>query len=143
MIEGGERGHIVNTSSFAGLVPNQGLSIYCTTKYAVVGLSEVLHRDLSGHGIGVSVLCPMMVDTKIGSSERNRPVQLGGGEAGPPSLEESMGGRELVGGMITAEEVAEQVLEGIRKEKLYIFTHEAMREYIQRRFARLDRAFGS
>lgn len=143
MIEQGEPGYIINTASFAGLVPNQGLGIYCTTKYAVVGLSEVLHRDLSQHGIGVSVLCPMMVETNIGSSERNRPGQLGGGEAAPPPLEESVDPQQMVGGTITAEQAAEQVLEGIRERKLYIFTHEATREYIQRRFARIDRAFES
>ena len=84
MVEGGEGGHIVNTASFAGLVPNQGLGVYCTTKYAVVGLSEVLYRDLSGYGIGVSVLCPMVVETRISSCERNRPAELGGGSTGFP-----------------------------------------------------------
>jgi NAD(P)-dependent dehydrogenase (short-subunit alcohol dehydrogenase family) len=143
MIEQREGGHIVNTSSFAGLVPNQGAIIYCTTKYAVVGLSEVLHRDLSQYGIGVSVFCPMLVDTNIFSSDRNRPSELGGAKAVPPPPEAEIADRPLVGGTITAEEAAEQVLEGIRKQELYIFTHEASRQYIQRRFARIDRAFES
>jgi short-subunit dehydrogenase len=141
MVERGEGGHIVNTSSFAGMVPNQGAIIYCTTKYAVVGLSEVLHRDLSQYGIGVSVFCPMLVDTNIFSSERNRPRELGGGQPLESPREEEIGERALVGGTITSEEAAEQVLEGIRKRKLYIFTHEASRQYIQRRFTRIDRAF--
>jgi NAD(P)-dependent dehydrogenase (short-subunit alcohol dehydrogenase family) len=143
MVQQGEGGHIVNTSSFAGLVPNQGAIIYCTTKYAVVGLSEVLHRDLSQYGIGVSVFCPMLVDTNIFSSARNRSPELGGGQAVPDATKEKVSERPLVGGTITSEEAAEQVLEGIRKRKLYIFTHEATRQYVQRRFARIDRCFES
>jgi NAD(P)-dependent dehydrogenase (short-subunit alcohol dehydrogenase family) len=141
MIQQGEGGHIVNTSSFAGLVPNQGAIIYCTTKYAVVGLSEVLHRDLSQYGIGVSVFCPMLVDTNIFSSGRNRAPELGGRQMAPGPPDPKIAERPLVGGTITSEEAAEQVLEGIREGQLYIFTHEATRQYVQRRFARIDRAF--
>jgi NAD(P)-dependent dehydrogenase (short-subunit alcohol dehydrogenase family) len=143
MIEQGSEGHIVNTASFAGLVPNQGLGVYCTTKYAVVGLSEVLQRDLSQHGIGVSVLCPMVVETNISSCERNRPPELGGSaESGPPEqLDEAP--RPLVGGTMKAEEVAERVLEAIRDGSLYILTHEGSAPYIRRRFERIQKAFGS
>jgi NAD(P)-dependent dehydrogenase (short-subunit alcohol dehydrogenase family) len=143
IIQQGEGGHIINTSSFAGLVPNQGLGVYCTTKYAVVGLSEVLYRDLSSYGIGVSVLCPMVVETNINQSTRNRPVELGGGEVAPTPLEESPNPRPLVGATLKAEQVAERVLEGIRKKDLYILTHEESRAPIQRRFARIERAFES
>ena len=71
-------GHIVNTASFAGLVANQGLSVYCVAKYGVVALSECLARDVREHDIGSSVLCPMVVDTNINNSARNRPDALGG-----------------------------------------------------------------
>src|SRR5438874_953842 len=71
-----EPAHIVNTASMAGLVATRGLGIYNTSKYAVVGLSETLAKDLAPHGIGVSVLCPMGVATRIGASDRNRPQHL-------------------------------------------------------------------
>ena len=70
MIAQREGGHIVNTASMAGLIATQGLGVYNTTKYAVVGLSETLAKDLRPYGIGVSVLCPMGVETRILDSER-------------------------------------------------------------------------
>ena len=67
-------GHIVNTASMAGLVGMRWLGVYCASKFAVVGLSEALHRELADRGIGVSVLCPMIVQTGINeNSVRNRP----------------------------------------------------------------------
>ena len=65
MIASKRGGHVVNTASMAGLVATRGLGIYNTSKYAVVGLSETLAKDLAPHGIGVSVLCPMGVATRI------------------------------------------------------------------------------
>ncbi len=76
MIAGGAPGHIVNTASMAGLIASQGLGVYNTSKYAVVGLSETLAKDLKPYRIGVSVLCPMGVDTRIRESERSRPAAL-------------------------------------------------------------------
>src|SRR5438093_4151909 len=73
-------GHIVNTASMAGLIASQGLGVYNTSKYAVVGLSETLAKDLRPYGIGVSVLCPMGVATRIREAARNRPGRL----ANPP-----------------------------------------------------------
>jgi NAD(P)-dependent dehydrogenase (short-subunit alcohol dehydrogenase family) len=143
MIQGKEGGHIVNTASFAGLVPNQGLSVYCTTKYAVVGLSEVMYRDLSAYEIGVSVLCPMIVDTHISNSERNRPAELGGENIGLPPKGEEEAPRATVGGVMKAEDVAERVLDGIRTGRLYVLTHEESRPFIRRRFERIDRSFES
>ena len=58
-------GHIVNTASFAGLVPPAYESLYCTTKHAVVGLSESLRFELGDDGIHVSVVCPGPVATAI------------------------------------------------------------------------------
>ncbi len=143
MIKGGESGHIISTASFAGLVPNQGLGVYCATKYAVVGLSEVLYRDLSGYGIGVSVLCPMVVDTNISSCERNRPAELGGGSTGFPPESTAESPRPIVGATMKADEVAERVLEGIRTGRLYILPHEESRPFIRRRFERIDQSFES
>lgn len=58
-------GHIVNTASMAGLVPNPGMAPYSATKAAVVGLSEALEGELSGTNVGVSVLCPGIINTAI------------------------------------------------------------------------------
>lgn len=141
MLKQGGEGHIVNTASFAGLVANEGLGVYCVTKYGVVALSECLFRDVRNDGIGVSVLCPMQVETNIRSSARNRPDELGG-----PSdvvVHEGPGEdtRDLAGGFITADEVASQVVKAIRNRELYILTHPESRQFIRRRFERIDRAF--
>ena len=73
-----DEGHIVNTASLAGLGGVAGLGVYCTTKFAVVGLSESLHLDLAARGsqVGVSVLCPGFVQTRIGESNRNAPPSV-------------------------------------------------------------------
>ena len=89
-IEQGE-GHIVNTASIAGLIAAPFLGPYNATKQAVVAISETLFKDLQAVGapIGVSVLCPGFVQTRIAESDRNRPdwapdrdVEGAGGAAG-------------------------------------------------------------
>ena len=72
----GQGGHIVNTASMAGMITSAGLGVYNASKFAVVGLSEALRTDLAPSGIGVSVLCPGMVRTRILESERTRPDTL-------------------------------------------------------------------
>jgi NAD(P)-dependent dehydrogenase (short-subunit alcohol dehydrogenase family) len=141
LIAQGQGGHIVNTASFAGLVPNQGLGVYCVAKYGVVALSECLSRDVSPHGIGVSVLCPMILETNINTSERNRPAELGGPEASrarTPEEQENLRGRTL-----PADVAAEKVVRAVKRGDLYIMTHEEARPFIRRRFERIDRAFES
>lgn len=138
MIEQRQGGHVVNTASFAGVVPNDGLGVYCVAKYGVVALSEVLQRELREHEIGVSVLCPMRVVTNIDASGRNRQAEYGGPESQqyPEVDEEEMAGRSIPVG-----EVADLVVSGITENKLYLFPHEEARGFIARRFARMDRAF--
>jgi NAD(P)-dependent dehydrogenase (short-subunit alcohol dehydrogenase family) len=73
MIEQGGGGHILNTASSAGLVPAPLVATpYCCTKFGVVGFSETLRAEASLHGIGVSVLCPGLVDTDIFRTTRMR-----------------------------------------------------------------------
>lgn len=143
MIKQGQGGHIINTASFAGLVANDGLGVYCVTKYGVVALSECLFRDLRNEGIGVSVLCPMQVETNIRHSARNRPDELGG----PSEIAVHEGPEEepqnLAGGFITAEEVAAKVVQAVKQGELYILTHPEARPFVRRRFERIDRAFES
>ena len=134
MIAAGRRGHIVNTASMAGLLATRGLGVYNVSKYAVVGLSETLVKDLAPHGIGVSVLCPLGVATRIRSSERNRPANLRNdfSRAVPPV--------ELDGSTLAPEAVAEMVLSAILENRLYVITHPEALEPIRRRFQRIERA---
>ena len=104
MIAQKQPGHIVNTASMAGLIASQGLGVYNTSKYAVVGLSETLQKDLRQYDIGVSVLCPMGVTTNIRTSERSRPADLKN-PGGPPTTD----GIELIGRYLTPEHVAARV----------------------------------
>jgi NAD(P)-dependent dehydrogenase (short-subunit alcohol dehydrogenase family) len=132
-------GHVVNTASMAGLVGMQWLGVYCASKFAVVGLTEALHRELKPHGIGVSVLCPMIVQTNINqNSVRNRPAALRnpGEESLPEGVEAAM-----VGSTIAPEEVARRVVRAVDRGDLYILTHPEQRDILRRRAARLDRAF--
>jgi NAD(P)-dependent dehydrogenase (short-subunit alcohol dehydrogenase family) len=130
-------GHIVNTSSMAGLAGMPGLGIYCASKFAVVGLTESLSRELAPAGIGVSVLCPMIVNTQIAASERNRPKELRNPDGERSSMEEAQYTATRV---IEPEEVAERVVAAIREKSLYILTHAESRDILRRRAQRLERA---
>lgn len=137
LLEQGQPAHVISTASFAGLVPNFGLGAYCVSKYGVVALMECLSRELRDSEIGVSVLCPMMVATRIGEhSSRDRPSTS---EPLPDSLEPS--GRPPEGQILEPEAVAERVVAAIHERQLYILTHGDAREPIRRRFERIDRAF--
>ena len=139
LIAQGQGGHVVSTASFAGLVANDGLGIYCVTKYGVVALMECLYRELSPHGIGASVLCPMRVETNIGSSARNRPDDLGGPML--PAADAEAEDRPQAGRIISPDEVAPMVVTAIRQRRLYIVTHPESRPFVQSRFRRIDRAY--
>src|SRR5215510_11342361 len=81
----GEGGHIVNTASMAGMISALGFSPYTATKFAVVGMSEGLSAQLKPDGIGVSVLCPHFVRTRIADSGRNRQPRYGRRETFDPA----------------------------------------------------------
>ena len=105
---GPARGHMLFTASFAGLVPNVGLGPYCVTKYGVVALAEVLHKELRSDGIGVSVLCPMRVATNIGKSERNRQDAFGGvDEVTHAVLDQDESNEDLAGRVLPVEGVGD------------------------------------
>lgn len=142
MIAQGGGGHVAFTASFAGLVPNVGLGPYCVAKYGVVALAEVLRKELREHGIGVSVLCPMRVKTGIGSSERNRPVDLGGPESSPPVEPQDEDNPNQAGSVLDVELVADMLVDAIENNRLYVVTHPESREFVHRRFQRINDAFG-
>jgi len=134
----GEGGHIVNTASMAGMNAGLGLSPYSATKFAVVSMSEGLAAQLKPLGIGVSVLCPSYVRTRIADSGRNRPGHYGPRrQFDPASIEAAIVAeiaRRLDAGLDPAA-VAALVLAAIREERLYIFTHPGMRAEVEDRFA--------
>jgi NAD(P)-dependent dehydrogenase (short-subunit alcohol dehydrogenase family) len=134
----GEGGHIVNTASMAGMQGGLGFSPYGASKFAVVSMSEGLSLQLKPHGIGVSVLCPSYVCTRIGESGRNRPDRYGQSQpldpASPAAAMVAEIARQLEAGLDPAT-VAARVLAAIREDELYIFTHPGMRGEVEARFA--------
>ncbi len=133
----GQGGHIVNTASMAGLVGMQWLGVYCASKFAVVGLSEALHRELKPRGVGVSVLCPMIVETGINeNSVTRRPAELR--NAGEPVIPPAAA---MLGSTIKADEVARRVVRAIERKDLYVLTHPEQREILKRRWVRQDAMF--
>jgi NAD(P)-dependent dehydrogenase (short-subunit alcohol dehydrogenase family) len=128
MLEQGEGGHIVNTSSMAGLLPMPNLGAYAAAKSAVLALSLSLQTELDqlGSALGVSVLCPGFIATGITSSARNRPAGLAD-EAPPPGVPRTTAG---VAATLTAADVAEQVVEAITSNRFWILTHDRYRPVI-------------
>lgn len=122
----GEGGHIVNTASMAGLNSGMGFSAYSASKFAVVNMSEGLAAGIKPLGIGVTVLCPGFVRTRITESGRNRPARYGPSQKPDPA---SSAGTlvaqiaELVRSGLDPDDVAAQVLTAIRENELYVFTH--------------------
>jgi NAD(P)-dependent dehydrogenase (short-subunit alcohol dehydrogenase family) len=140
--QGGDR-HIMFTSSFAGMVGNAYLGPYSVAKFGVVALAEGLSRELKAEGIGVSVLCPMIVDTPLMvNSERSR-----SSDYGARSVQNDEGVQGLTSVVtptdadVTADDVARLAADAILANRLYILPHHASRESIRRRFERIDRTY--
>lgn len=128
-------GHIVNTSSMGGLVGFPGLSPYCATKFGVVGLSESLRAELAADGIGVSVLCPGGVRSRLWRTSR--------AVRGLPDIEsppEDVSGQSATAAMMP-EEVGRRVLDAVTANELFIITHPEMRAIVTQSSDQLLRAF--
>jgi len=119
-------GHIVNTASLAGLGGVPGTGAYCASKFAVVGISESLFQELalSGANVGVSVLCPGFVSTRIYESERNMPNELVSFNEDPMMQLARQIGETVVKAGIDAADVAKAVDEAIRAKRFWILPHE-------------------
>ena len=139
----GEGGHIVNTASMAGMINGMGFSPYAVSKYAVVAMSEGLSEQLKPHGIGVSVLCPEFVRTRMAESGRNRPSRYGEVPALDPASPTAAMVAEIkarVEAGMDPTDVARRVLSAIRNDELYVFTHPYMRQRVEGRFAAIQAA---
>ena len=135
LVEAGE-GHIVNTASEAGLVTNSVLGMYCATKHAVVGLSESLWREVHPQGVGVSCLCPNLVNTRIFQSERNRPyaAEL---TATQNAIMTPM--REMITARgMAPSEVAANVVSAIVDDRFWVFTHDTTPQGAAVRFTDIE-----
>ena len=139
----GEGGHFVNTASMAGMLSGMGFSPYTASKFAVVAMSEGLAKDLEPLGIGVSVLCPAFVRTRIGESARNSPGRLADYQPPDPG---SAAGRMMayIAKMVEAgkdpAEIAEATLAAVRNNELYVFTHPDSFAEVEVRFAAIQAA---
>jgi NAD(P)-dependent dehydrogenase (short-subunit alcohol dehydrogenase family) len=125
MLAEGTEAHIVNTASVAGLVSGSGSPLYSAAKHAVVRVTEGLYASLRERNtkIGVTVLCPGLVNTRIYESERNRPDELRPA-AGPASEipELQAIAADLYTHGLSPDAVAEQVFDAVRQERLYQIT---------------------
>ena len=117
-------GHVVNTASMAGLCVLPECGVYTASKFAVVGLSESLRGDLAPHDIGVSVLCPGGVTTRIHEAGRNRPAALGGPAASALPRRDT---EAVVAAGMPPRTVGAHVVRGILRNELYILTHPEFR----------------
>ncbi len=125
----GEGGQVVATSSLAGLLGHGPAGVYTASKFAVVGMMEALRAELTGTNIGVTVFCPGIVNTNIGSSARNRPSNLAdtaGFKPDPKMLAEMPKElRDMRGGPppgMDSLEAGQRVLRGVRNNDLYVLT---------------------
>jgi NAD(P)-dependent dehydrogenase (short-subunit alcohol dehydrogenase family) len=120
------RGHIVNTSSMAGLLTPPNMGIYNTSKAAVVSLTETLYQDLKlvTDQIGASLLCPYFVPTGISQSARNRPDALAAGQPTKSQLiGRAMSDKAVSSGKVSAADVARKVFDAISANQFYVFSH--------------------
>ncbi|HEX4111446.1 MAG TPA: SDR family NAD(P)-dependent oxidoreductase [Stellaceae bacterium] len=136
----GEPSHIVSTSSMAGMRASVAGGPYTATKYAMVGLSELLAKDLAGSNIGVSVFCPNNIRSNMPNNGRNRPTRFGGpidAKADPHAAEHvaTMMDRNRAG--MDPREAGLRVKHGIETDQLFIFSHADEKAVIEDRFRRI------
>lgn len=128
--------HIVNTASLGGLVSVERFPIgaYTASKYACVGFSEMLREELAPEGIGVSVLCPGLVESKLAqTSSENRPTTYG--EQRAPEMGAAPAGSAPQA--MPAEDVGPIVMRAVRENRLHVLTHPQSRPLVEQRFQRL------
>jgi len=136
MLADGRPGHILNTASVAGFVSGSGSAVYGASKHAVVRITEALYAGLRDEGapIGVTMLCPGLVATRIYDAERSRPDHLQTAHGRPEEAKELRDVADtLYRNAPSPEAVAAQAFDGIREDRLYVFTTTRFDEPIRAR----------
>jgi len=133
-------GHLLNTASMAGLHVTPDMGGYTVSKFAVIALSETLALELTEEGsrVGVTILCPGPVSTRLGSSQRNRPPLLSGGALVDSDLEAMDEG----GGLrwVDPDRAAAVAVRAVQRGELYAFTHPEMASLVIDRHATIATA---
>jgi NAD(P)-dependent dehydrogenase (short-subunit alcohol dehydrogenase family) len=139
-------GHVVITASMAGLIAGANLGPYNASKFAAVAIGETLAADLAaaGSGVGVSILCPAWVNTRIFESGRNRqeryaPVEPPSLEGEEPTTADRAAASEFFAAAMPAAQVADAVHEAVRTNRLHILTHDYTEDVLR---LRLDQILG-
>lgn len=129
MVQRAKGGHVINVSSAAGYSANSMLAAYNATKFSVLGLTEALWEELQPHGIGVTAVCPGLIDTPI-----TRNARLVGAMDKPEKREEMVGGYQRRGYL--PDRVARNILKAVQKDRLVApISPEAWGLYYMKRFA--------
>jgi NAD(P)-dependent dehydrogenase (short-subunit alcohol dehydrogenase family) len=145
LIANPDGGHIVNTSSQAGLVSFANVGAYCVSKFGVVALSETLAAELAEDhpAVGVTVLVPGPVKTNIHQSQRNRPSDLPSGGLHDISVADMTSGYEGTTAFLDPREVGRLVCDSIGDGRLYAITHPGMFDMIKARHDAIAAAHGA
>ena len=125
-------GHLLNTSSAAGLLPQIGSLHYSVTKNAAVSLAEWISVSYGDRGIGVSVLCPQAVATNIITNSPTADLIPGDGPSGAAAVD----------GVLTAAELADTVVEALTDGRFHVLPHPDVAEYVRRKADDVDRWLG-
>lgn len=132
-IEQGSPAHIINTGSENSVgVPNPNIAPYTASKHAVLAISDVLREELPDF-IGVSILCPGVANTGIGTAVNRRPQEYGG-------VTDVYQGGDLSSGM-SPDDIAEHTLDAVLRGDFYIVTHPHVREFANIRHQEISEAF--
>ncbi|MCP5181942.1 MAG: SDR family NAD(P)-dependent oxidoreductase [Pseudomonadales bacterium] len=129
LLRHGDKAHLVNTASVGGLLGMRALAPYNASKFGVVGLSEALRADLAPHGVRVSVLCPGIVSTALGSSARNRPDALRNADAAVVTRTEDAPSPVAM----SADELAVFALTAVKEDRFWIVSHPEFRALVAQR----------
>ncbi len=141
----GEGAHVLATASVAGLAVGGRLGVYATAKFAVVGLMESLREELADQHVGVSVFCPGFVRSNLVETERLRPARFANEAAKASttaySAQEEAVFRKLMVLGLDPLAAGERVLDGVRRNELYILTHAEFAPLVRARMDALMASF--
>lgn len=143
MMAHGERAHVVNTGSLASFTGVGGHAPYCSSKAAVLGISQALYSEMKAMttNVGVSIVCPGMVATRIHQSWRNRPAEdTAWSDRETADAEFQARSDAFQGAGIAAADIAGSVLDAILADRFYVFTNRGSERYVATSVERAVRA---